>query len=458
MGEYFNFFSLNVGMSSTCAGLATLITAQHLDIIFLQEVRITSEQLCILVGNLGFQASVNIDPDQPSRPGTAIVWRKTLPVRDVFTLVMCRAQVTSLGPYMLLNVYAPSGSENKHARNEFFGQDIFRAFRLNSGASWILGGDFNCVLKAMDIENGIGFNQKLCMALRDLVSSHSLCDSFRHLHPRKEEFTFFRAGKAPSRLDRLYISRALAVGLAEAVHVASLSDHCGVQMRLLLSVELISLPKTQHRTYWKMNTAILGEEEFLPNFTPFWVRISRSRHFFSDLAEWWDKCAKPEIKDFCLGYSIHRKLKRDQTKKFLLSYLKIVLASKNWSEVARVKEELDQMLKSDAMGVVIRSRYKQNAEEEKASLFHAAREVRNDKNNVKSLKVNGKVIKDRMLIEEEVVNYFGALFNGHHNSDLENTGSPFVPDNTHLDELLHGLGVLSDADSENMHEDISMAY
>ena len=53
-----------------------------------------------------------------------------MPVRDVFTLVLCRAQLAVLGPYMLLNVYAPSGSDKKHERTGFFGQDIFRALIL----------------------------------------------------------------------------------------------------------------------------------------------------------------------------------------------------------------------------------------------------------------------------------------------------------------------------------------
>ena len=49
--------------------------------------------------------------------------------------------------------------------------------------------------------------------------------------------------------------------------------------------------------------------------------------------------AKPEIKDFCIGFSKMRKMARRDTAKFLLAYLKIVLNEKNWAEVSRVKEE-----------------------------------------------------------------------------------------------------------------------
>ena len=437
------------------AGLTTLICTQKLEIIFLQEVRLTSEQLGLLVGKLGFEASANIDTENPSRPGTAIVWKKGLPVKDIFTLVLCRAQLAVLGPYMLLNVYAPSGSDKKYERAEFFGQHIFQALSLSPDARWIIGGDFNCVLKTFDIEGGVGYNQKFCPALKDLARSNGLVDVFREKFPRKEEFTFFRTGRAPSRLDKFFISRDLIEEVSEVLHVASLSDHCGVKMIVKLEVDVVFLPRTQRCTYWKLNTSILEEEEFLPSFVSLWKRISELKHLYSDLAEWWDKLAKPEIKDFCVGFSVIRRRTRNDTKRFLLSYLKIVLTEKNWEEVARVRKKLDRMMKEDAFGVVIRSRFKQNSEDEKASLYHAAREAKNDKNNVNSLKVDGKVVKNKELIEKEVLKFFGALFNGHHNANLEDTGVPFVPDNRFLGEFLEGLGKLSDADRDKLHVDVS---
>ena len=51
MASTINFFSLNVGMSSALAGLPALISSLYLDIIYLQEVKISSEQLKLHVGN-----------------------------------------------------------------------------------------------------------------------------------------------------------------------------------------------------------------------------------------------------------------------------------------------------------------------------------------------------------------------------------------------------------------------
>ena len=72
MARLSNILSLNVGMSSTLAGLTTLLSVYPVDIIFLQEVRISNDKISNLLGGLGFRAEVNIDEDSPSSPGTAI--------------------------------------------------------------------------------------------------------------------------------------------------------------------------------------------------------------------------------------------------------------------------------------------------------------------------------------------------------------------------------------------------
>ena len=86
----------------------------------------------------------------------------------------------------------------------------------------------------------------------------------------------------------------------------------------------------------------------------------------SNIAVWWNDVAKPEIKDFCVAFSKHKRAARMDNIKFLLSYLKIVLFEQNWEEVVRVKSEVHNIVIHESMGIVIRSRYQQNAEEEKA--------------------------------------------------------------------------------------------
>ena len=140
----------------------------------------------------------------------------------------------------------------------------------------------------------------------------------------------------------------------------------------------------------------------------------------------------------------------------LLSYLNLALERHDWSEVGRVKSELDLMSRADAMGFVVRSRFKQNAEEERASLYHAVKEVKNSSHNINSLKIGGRIVKDPRVIEDEVVNFFGALLNGQHDSNLVDTGVPFVPDNSFLADFLQGLSSLDNDQSAKLHEDVDV--
>ena len=206
----------------------------------------------------------------------------------------------------------------------------------------------------------------------------NLHDVFRHLHADIKEYTFFRANAAPSRLDRFDLSQDILHGVTLVEHVASLSDHCGVLLDVLVDdVVLPSVRRVSHNTYWKLNTSILKDEDFLPNFADLWSRLKLKQGSFADIADWWNFAAKSNIKRFCIEFSKQRKARRNDSKNFWLAYLKIALVKKDWKEVTRVKGVLKDMLQEDAFGYVVRSRFQNNSSEEVASLFHANKEVNN---------------------------------------------------------------------------------
>ena len=453
MKSSLKFLSLNIGMSSSLAGLSAIVDFEDIDVVFLQEICLTSDQIEQFLR--GYRAVSNIDQENINTPGIALAWRQEIPVENVSNLAPCRLQSATIGSYFLINLYAPSGSNKKHERSQFFSQQLFQALNLAPRASWILGGDYNCLLKEIDVEGGKGFLSKRCDELADIVASFHLVDAFRVLYPDKQEFTFYRAGNAASRLDKFYISSNLKPLLLSTSHISSLSDHRCV--KLVLNLHLATAEQTWARnSYWKLNTAILLEDSFLECFEIFWAKILLKQTNFYDLADWWDNLAKIEIKEFCIGYSIQRKNSRDQRKQFLLSLLNQSMIRKDWPEIARLKEELDSMLKVDAMGFVIRSRFKQNVEEEKASIFHAAKELSNGKRAISRLLINGKTESDSNCINEEVIRYFHALFNGHHDCNLLDTGVPFVPDNNHLPEMLQYLSQMDQQSSDEMEAVVTL--
>ena len=71
MESKIRFLSLNIGMKSNLAGLLTMIVDYKLDIIFLQEVKLTDDELGCKVARFGYKCKVNINIEELSKPGSA---------------------------------------------------------------------------------------------------------------------------------------------------------------------------------------------------------------------------------------------------------------------------------------------------------------------------------------------------------------------------------------------------
>ena len=132
MESSIRFLSLNVGMKSDLAGVRDMILNYNLDIILIQEIRLTHDEMDSKFSEMGYSVKVNIDNDQPLKPGTAVIWNSKLPVTSVENLCLNRAQVIFINEYAVLNIYAPSGADKKNERADFFSRDIFRAIHLHS--------------------------------------------------------------------------------------------------------------------------------------------------------------------------------------------------------------------------------------------------------------------------------------------------------------------------------------
>ena len=64
--------------------------------------------------------------------------------------------------------------------------------------------------------------------------------------------------------------------------------------------------------------------------------------------------------------------------------------------------------------------------------------------------------EDRVTVEEDIVKFFHALFNGHHDTGLKDTGEPFKAANSHLDFFLKDLCALPDHERNNLVEDMKI--
>ena len=73
----------------------------------------------------------------------------------------------------------------------------------------------------------------------------------------------------------------------------------------------------------------------------------------------------------------------------------------------------------------------------------------------------GQVLTEPAEVEEEILNYFGALFQGRHATtaaqpEPHNSGQPFVPDFSHLPEFLQDIRAMDRFQSETMDLPINL--
>jgi exonuclease III len=60
----------------------------------------------------------------------------------------------------IINIYAPSGSEKKREREEFYTDHVAR-LPTHSGENMVLAGDFNCVLTPSDCTGSLNISQSI---------------------------------------------------------------------------------------------------------------------------------------------------------------------------------------------------------------------------------------------------------------------------------------------------------
>ena len=455
-GLNFTFISQNIASSKKLERITETLKRKQPDILFLQEVTLTTAQLQAAVLPLQYKCDSNIDIDNPNSPGTAVVWKSNLPVTQVTSLVPCNLQTLALGHQFFYNVYAPSGSENRRERALLFARDMFPyLLQHQTEVLPVLAGDWNCLVTAADTT--ANFKEKYCKDLENLVKTFKYKDAFRTLHPQTLEFTFHRASCAPSRLDRVYLPPHLHTSLISVSHLPALSDHWGVEVVMELEVGRTMPPPRPKKTHWKLNSSILNHESFLPQFSRVFQLLLEDLDQFEDVADWWDLFAKPGITNFCKSFSVSLARQRKIFKLFLFNLLRVATTRGDWRLVAETRGKLQGIVAYEAHGLVVRSRDKQNAEEEAASLYHMAK---TSKCGLEKLKVTegtevGYRHNANMVSTEDPIR-IDSLLNGRQNEFLEDTGQTFSPDDTYLEEFLSNLSQLSQASQDRLVEPLSL--
>ena len=429
--------SLNIGGNCTVfGGLFDALKVYKPHLVFLQELILSQETFSPLVARFGFDVAVS--KEQDVKNGIAILWRRELPVGPVCNIELGRIQTIQVMGQTFVNIYGPSGNIVGFARRKLFGETLVGC--LSPLVNYILLGDFNCIVARQDTEGH--YDNKKCKTLEDLIQAQDWVDGFRAKHPDTVAYTWYCPHLFAARLDRVYLSRRLLPSLIDVQHVSSHSDHHSVRVSFSLSLGQVEGGPKHAMPYWKLNTAILKEEEFGEELVELMARLSTRKAEFSDVADWWDLAVKPEIATLAKVYSARRcRIRRDTMAAWHI-LLSMALDAGHWEEVSLLRARMSAMWLEDSWGFVVRSRCKESSEVEKASLYHMNRERQHSCNNLDKLKVGDNIVSGRANVEKAILGFFQPLFSGYHAAGEVNTGQTFTSDPSNLPEFLLPLASL----------------
>jgi len=234
-------------------GFIDWLKAANPDVVCLQEIKAMEEQLDLnLFEEAGYNHHYWFSARKKGYSGVAIL-SKTEPNHVEFGTGIesmdsegrnLRADYNGTS---VMSMYLPSGTNDARLQHKFEYMDMIHDYLNDLRAqipNLIVCGDYNICHEEIDIHNpkmkGVsGFLPEEREWLGKFISS-GFIDSFRHLHPEKQEYSWWsyranaRANNKGWRLDYAMVAEPLqekikrAVILSEAVH----SDHCPILLEL----------------------------------------------------------------------------------------------------------------------------------------------------------------------------------------------------------------------------------
>lgn len=234
-------------------GFLDWLQAANPDIICLQEIKATKEQLDLsLFEEAGYPYHYWFSAEKKGYSGVAILSKiKPNHVEYGTGIPSMDAEGRNLRAdyqgFSVMSLYLPSGTNDARLQHKFDYMDMFYEYvnKLRTSIpNLVICGDYNICHEEIDIHNpkmkGVsGFLPEEREWLGNFINS-GLIDSFRYLHPELQEYTWWsyranaRANNKGWRLDYALVTKPLqekikrSVILSEAVH----SDHCPILLEL----------------------------------------------------------------------------------------------------------------------------------------------------------------------------------------------------------------------------------
>ena len=316
--------------------------------------------------------------------------------------------------YTLVNIYAPSGSDN-HERRLFFNMliDKLETAKYNI----ILVGDFNVTLHDSDRnETGIQHgnrNRNIGRAeLQQIIDTHSLKDAYKTLFPGPDNTDMTHYNESTNRgarLDRIYVPQDDNITHCEHVHDTltwNFTDHKAV-------VAKINSPPLNKRKspHYKFNDTMLECEEYvhLVNFMIDRYLCPVPDHGLREIYGTFKEQVQRASIDLSKQKHKDRELRLQWVQNKIDEHHKLNVDETD--EIRELKLELDTLLEHKYQGAAIRSRLKIVREETASQAF-----ISIEKNVQKSRQIvaledeQNNIHTDNDKILEILEKYYTKLF------------------------------------------------
>lgn len=302
----------------------------------------------------------------------------------------------------IINIYAP----NKPQLRPAFYNSINMYVLPNH--SLFLAGDFNMTLTKEDRSGGTPspLHQYGKIELQSIIDQHNLVDIWKRKHPKTKQFSWTSPdGNIQSRLDRLYIPQQFERGTLETKLTPFVwSDHN------LLETKISNHDTNkQGPSYWKLNTSILQEPEFIEIITNFYKSWRTKIPLFQELDSWWD-LTKCHFKNLATQYSqLRQKHKYEEFKKVLTE---IQQQNNTEKTLNQLKRELLTLQNSLYLGAATRSKETLIEQGETPTKFFFAQEqIKQSKKSLVKLKLDsGECTTSSKTILKSLATYYRTLY------------------------------------------------
>ncbi|MFA6416054.1 MAG: exodeoxyribonuclease III [Candidatus Paceibacterota bacterium] len=249
--------SWNVNGIRACVknGFVSFLVKEKPDLLGLQEIKISDEAR--LKETFDFQNYEEFwyPAERPGYSGTAILAKNKVVVKNGLSIKELdtegRVQTVELKDFYLVNVYFPNAN-HELSRLDFkikFNQALLKYLKkLETKKPVVVCGDFNVAHREIDLarpkenEGNAGFTVEE-RAWADELERAGFVDTFRHLHPTKQEYSWWsyrmmaRDRDVGWRIDSFWVSQKLVPKIKKAWILGEVfgSDHAPVGLEIDLS-------------------------------------------------------------------------------------------------------------------------------------------------------------------------------------------------------------------------------